>query len=337
MKYDGTLKEFETSGGIKIYKMPVEAFPGHLTNCYLILDDVVTLVDVASGTEAATQELRDSFDRLKKEFGISVAFKDVGRLIITHGHIDHFGGSSSVADETGAEICIHELDASVIHHFRERLLVSSNNLRFYLDRSGMPEERIQALVQMNRWSKDSMKSRDVAHVLKAGPLPGSDVIVIHHAPGHCPGQICVQVEDILLTSDHVLSRITPNQSPEIIMRYTGLGHYEESLKKIQEIPGIRIGLGGHEDEMEDLSKRIDEIIEFHEGRLEKVLNILDEPRTLAEVSQGLFGNLMDYSILMGLLETGAHVEYLYERDQLVVTNHDEMEQTFNPVLKYQRC
>jgi hypothetical protein len=35
-----------------------------------------------------------------------------------------------------------------------------------------------------------------------------------------------------------------------------------------------------------------------------------------------------------MLETGAHVEYLYERGQLIVTNIDEVDQKFNPVLKY---
>lgn len=336
MKYDKTLKKFESSEGVTIYKMPVEAFPGHLTNCYLIMDDPVTLVDCASGMDSANADLRESFASLRDEFGVSVTLEDVKRLIITHGHVDHFGGFGFVVDATGAEIYIHQLDASVIRQFRERLLVSSNNLHFYLDRSGMSEERVKALVQMNRWSKDSIESREVDLALEDGPLPGSP-IVIHHVPGHCPGQICIQVHDLMLTSDHILSRITPNQSPEVIMRYTGLGHYIDSLRKIGKVEGIRMGLGGHEAEMEDLGKRIDEIIDFHVERLDKVLDIVQEPKTLAEVSDGLFGKLMDYSILMGLLETGAHVEYLYERGQLHVTNFEDVEKTFNPILKYQRC
>src|SRR5690606_16499796 len=137
-----------------------------------------------------------------------------------------------------AEIGIHELDCSVIRNFKERLFVSSTNLRFFLDRSGLSEERISALVEMNKWSKDTFQARGVDFTFDEGPLPKSE-LVAYHAPGHCPGQVCLRLHDILFTADHVLSHITPNQSPEAITRYTGLGHYMEALRKIRGLDGIR--------------------------------------------------------------------------------------------------
>ena len=46
---------------------------------------------------------------------------------------------------------------------------------------------------------------------------------------------------------------------------------------------------------------------------------------MIEVSEGLFGKQMNYHILLAMLETGAHLEYLYERGRLVITNIDEVE------------
>jgi len=39
-------------------------------------------------------------------------------------------------------------------------------------------------------------------------------------------------------------------------------------------------------------------------------------------------------VLLALEEVGAHVEFLYERGQLAVSNLDEVEKEDNPPLKY---
>ena len=108
----------------------------------------------------------------------------------------------------------------------------------------------------------------------------------------------------------------------------------DSLRKIAELDGIRIGLGGHEDEMEELGARIQDTLDFHDARLNKTLDLLDDPKTVAEVSQGLFGKQMNYHILLAMLETGAHMEFLYERGLIHVTNIDDVEKSFNPILTY---
>lgn len=321
---DKTLKRHTTSHGMTVYKLPVEAFANHVTNCYLVLDDKVTLIDTGSGMDDSNKSLVECFDGLKSEFGETLTLKDVERVIITHGHIDHFGGVNFVLKESGAELGIHELDTSVIRHFRERLLASSSALRHFLNRSGMATDRIDALLQMNKWSKDTFQARDVDFSFDEGQIEGSS-LVAHHAPGHCPGQVVMQLDDILFTADHVLSRITPNQSPASITRYTGVGHYMDSLRKVRKLEGVRIALAGHELEMENWQERIDDTIGFHQGRLEKTFNLLDEPKSMAQVSEGLFGKQMNYHILLAMLEAGAHLEYLYERGRLVITNIDDVE------------
>ena len=64
---------------------------------------------------------------------------------------------------------------------------------------------------------------------------------------------------------------------------------------------------------------------MHHQRLDKVLDLLDEPRTIAEVSLGLFGEVHGYNVLLALEETGADVEYLYSRGRLGIANLKEVE------------
>jgi len=333
MKNNKQVARYETSAGTVVYKLPIEAFPNHVTNCYLILDDAVTLIDAASGWEKSNAELKDIFDTLRSEFGEAVTLADVGRLIFTHGHIDHFGGLNFVVKEANPEVGIHALDASVLKNFDERLIVATKNLQVYLQRAGVSDKNIEKLLALHKWSKGTFHASKVDFTFEEGPIAGTNLYA-HHTPGHCPGQCCLQLDDILFTADHVLSHTTPTQSPEFIYRYTGLGHYFESLQKIRNVDDVRLGLGGHEDDMNDVPRRAADIVAFHQRRLEKTLNLCDEPKSIQTISKELFGERKDYHVLLAFLETGAHVEYLYERGQLTVSNIDEIEDAPNPVLLY---
>jgi glyoxylase-like metal-dependent hydrolase (beta-lactamase superfamily II) len=146
----------------------------------------------------------------------------------------------------------------------------------------------------------------------------------------------LQVDDVLLTADHVLARITPHQAPESITNHMGLSHYLDSLAEIEGLDGIRLALGGHEAPMDDLGGRIREIKQAHQERLAKVLDICRRPRSIAEISRELFGKVESYHVLLALEETGAHVEYLYQRGELVAANLEEIERTSQPVVEYVR-
>lgn len=323
-----------TSGGTEVYKLPVWAFADHVTNCYLVLDDAVTLIDCSSAIGDANGSLERCLETARREFGCRAGLGDVQRLLITHGHVDHFGGANYVLEKSGAALAIHALDVSTLQNFEERRIVAAKDLQIFLERAGLSRERIAHMMAMYHWSKGIFQPVHVDTVLRDGPLEDSP-FVVHHVPGHCPGQVCLQLDDILFTADHVLDKITPHQSPEFITRNMGLGHYFESLKKTRALDGIRVGLGGHMNDITDLRARIDETRRFHEERLDRTLEICRAPRTVQEVSRELFGKRESYHVLLAVLEAGAHVEFLYERGLLHVENHESIEDVVNPVLHYE--
>jgi hypothetical protein len=117
----------------------------------------------------------------------------------------------------------------------------------------------------------------------------------------------------------------------------GLAHYLDSLTKIEKLAGIRLGLGGHEGVIDDVGARIQDIKASHNRRLQKTVDICSTPKSIADISKELFGDVQSYHVLLALEEAGAHVEYLHQRGELVADNVAEIESEKQPVIKYVRA
>lgn len=330
------IERFESDTGVRIYRLPLEAFPKFVVYAYLLLNgDKPILVDCGSSMEKSNADLLAAFEALQTDFGESVSLPDLGRILITHGHIDHHGGLNFLRSQTSAPVGIHPLDRRIIAAYEERVVIATKNLRVYLERAGVKPDLIVKIMEMYGFAKRMIKSEPVDFLLEEDqPFDG---LRFYHTPGHGSGQVCIQVGDIMLTADHILNRITPHQAPESITRYTGLGHYLESLDKIKQVPDIRLALGGHEDPIHDLYGRILDIKADHQNKLERILDIIrkaEHPLTISEISKGMYDTVKGYTILLALEEVGAHVEYLYERGWLAIANLDEIEANPNPALRY---
>jgi glyoxylase-like metal-dependent hydrolase (beta-lactamase superfamily II) len=330
-------QKFTTSAGRVIYSFPVQSFPSLINNIYLISDgDKLILVDCGSGFAEANDQLLAGVTAVSHQFNEAISLEAVTHILITHGHIDHFGGLPFVRQFTNAPVGVHVLDRRVLSNFEERSIFSSSRLDTFLEGAGVSEEHRQQLMQVYLFGKQFYKSTSVQFLLEEGkPTVGG--IEVFHVPGHCPGQVCLLVDDVLLTADHVLSRTTPHQAPESITHNMGLGHYLDSLDKIAKVPHVRLALGGHEAPMTDVYGRIQAIKTAHDDRLNKILEICHKPKSLADISRDLFGRVESYHVLLALEETGAHVEYLYQRGELIAANLDEIQKTHHPVVQYQKA
>lgn len=325
---------FDSAGGRRIYLLPIETFPDHVNNVYLVLDGAGHALLVDAGSQLASS--RDDFARaaavLDRIHGLVGALDHVDDLVVTHGHVDHYGGAG-LWKQRGARVAVHELDARVLTRFDERLVVAALALRQFLAAAGVGAEERAELERMYLHGKSHFKPVAVDRVLTDGAVVCG--AVVHHAPGHCPGQVCLQIDNVLLTADHVLARITPHQAPESITASTGLDHYFDALEKVRRIGGIDLALGGHEEPMPQLAQRIVEIEAFHRARLEKVRAICAaEPRTVREITLALFGEQTHYGRILAYEEAGAHVEFLARRGQLEIANLDDFQDQDNPVLRY---
>ena len=129
-----------------------------------------------------------------------------------------------------------------------------------------------------------------------------------HTPGHCPGQVCIGLGDILLSADHILPTITPHQRPKhyaqhrlgALLRLAGQGPHPWT--------GSIWRIGGHEQPFREINKRIDEIRRAICASSDKILNIVqqaDGPISVDEISTRLYTRVKGFHVLLAVQEVGA--------------------------------
>jgi glyoxylase-like metal-dependent hydrolase (beta-lactamase superfamily II) len=147
----------------------------------------LTLVDtgVAHQAERVLDEVRQ----------IGRAPRDLDTIVITHAHVDHTGSCAELAEQTGARVLAHRLDAPVIRGEAEICPpVLSELERPYLEQANsrvVPAPPCRVDVEL----EDGMD-------LDLGG--GASVI---HVPGHTPGSIAVYMSGLrtLFCGDAVAS------------------------------------------------------------------------------------------------------------------------------------
>jgi len=322
------MEYFESSTGIPIFQIPLEAFPGLWTYAYLVLHkEFIVLVDSGSGIgEAGDQLIEGLLQAGRSGLGASFSLKDLTHVFITHGHIDHFGGLKEICARSNALVGVHELDQRNITNFLERRTLNLLNLSDYLDMAGVNGEKRESLLDFYHYTLRLFDSENVdfgfeAINMKLGPFQ------FLHVPGHSGGHVAIRIDNILFCGDHVLTETTPHQAPEQLSPWCGLNHYLRSLDLLVEwAEGSHLALCGHEQPITNLKSRIFEIKQMHVDRLDEVLTFFRSPNTINALSESLFGETHGFDGLLAIEEAGAHVEYLYQRGKLSIENYGLLDQ-----------
>ena len=315
------------------------------TWAYLFECEGVNLVD--AGAHGTLDELNDGIETAGYLPG------NVDRVIITHGHSDHDGAAFRFVRDAGAELWAHEVYARTLPFDDSRI---QRSLKTPL------AAQMDALKSRNGRSRDSdsfwhsepgyaeaKKAAEVDRRVRGGERVGD--MRLMHTPGHSPDELCVVLDNVVFTGDHVLPEITPH--PTCRVRFTeevgralspeytdadalyGLETYIRSLRMVEELgesiqvlPAHRLFNKGRFN-FSDIG-RIGEIIEHHAERLEMALDVVDgDGGTLTDVTRALFPRQTPSSPVyhLALTEAMAHVELLHESGDLDVTEDGALRST----------
>jgi len=300
-------------------KLPNPFFEGE-NRVYLIGSEPLTLIDTGVATKETYDSLVDAMRKLKLDI------QDVGRVILTHKHIDHIGNAWRIQQETGAEVLIHEADAHAIEN------VDPEGGRFdELVRERMKQWHLSTdQFQPRSTNSSSWEIEDCrATIIKDGQKIELDQqatqssIQVINTPGHTLGSICLLYGSHLFSGDHVLEHISPNIGIGDMKHRGLLAKFYESLNRVEQLDRSDLTvMPGHGASFQGLSKRCQYLIKHHDKRLDKIRAVLEksEVATVYEIAQGIFRRLKDYHILLGCAEVASHLDYLEMHNQVSQTD-----------------
>lgn len=180
--------------------------PGYVSVWLLSTPEGAILIDAAQ--EPYVDHVIDGI----KKSGFDL--KDIKYILLTHGHLDHFGGAARIQELSGARVVALEEDWKMMEQFAPRP-------------GALP---------------DRAPKRDM--VVKEGDTLtlGGETLTFYRHPGHTPGSLTAVF--------NVLDNGTPHKAvlfggPGPRNGVTGGQQFIESLDRIAQIPGIEVHVQIH--------------------------------------------------------------------------------------------
>jgi glyoxylase-like metal-dependent hydrolase (beta-lactamase superfamily II) len=246
--------------------------------------------------------------------------KEVSEIWITHYHPDHFGYAGGLQKKTEAILSMSKVDAELGLGSWEGNFLSTLEKNYEL--AGIPKEVAKQMVHNTESFIERVQPYpEVNHYFEEGENVkfGKYEYEIIFTPGHSDGLIVFfnKEKSVLLSTDHLLPKITPNISYWFHGDPNPLASYLQSLEKIRQL-NAEIVIPSHGKPFFKANKRIDEIKHHHEIRLESLLEELaDHGHTVYEASQKLFSTINTiHETRFAIGETLAHLEYLRYKGDL---------------------
>lgn len=298
-------------------------------NAYLIEDDPLTLVDSGPNSGKALDEMEQALAAHGRRI------EEIGLLIVTHQHIDHFGLASIIARRSGAEVAALDALAPYLGNFGQEADEDDAYAQAIMRRHGIPPDVVAALRAVSGSFRGWGAKVQVTQPLKDGErLTLRDrTLTALHRPGHSPSDTVFHDEArrTLIAADHLLAHISSNP---LISRplgaapdYTGprpraLITYIQSLEQTAAMD-LDLVLTGHGDPVTDHRALIEQRMRMHARRAQKIHRLIAErPRTAHEIAQELWGNVAVTQAYLTLSEVLGHVDLLLDRGEVTEQEDD---------------
>ncbi len=311
----------------ELYRLPIPLPNNSLSsvNVYAAVSaDGLRLIDSGWNAPEVYTALVDEL----RELGMQVS--DIKEILLTHNHPDHIGLAERFAREAGARLLLHRLDAASEAAYAEDRQGMLAEMQIWLQTNGMPREERETLIGgMHRMAFRIPTYRPDTL------LEGGEVLAWHPfrfeviwTPGHAAGLVCLYEPQaqVLISSDHVLERISPNIGLSARQSGDPLEEYLRSLQLVRDVP-VKLVLPGHGAPFSDLAGRVDALIAHHEQRLQEMVDALADEDDGGQTAYGIasrlswrgsehgWQRLQPFDRLGALSETLAHLHYLTNQGQ----------------------
>lgn len=304
----------EGQGSLRKLSIPTE-LPIGTVNAYLLMGEEPALIDTGPNCDY-------SFDFLKKEIkrnGLDMS--DIGKVLLTHGHVDHYGLATKISERSKARIFAHEGDKEMVENLVGVFRQNRDRVREEMRKNGMPQETLNIVEDFFEFLLDLSEETRVDHCLHDGQEigAGDTILKVIHTPGHSLGSVSfLSSQGDLFTGDALLAGMTPNS---VCGDYNKLAaripEYVETLRKLRIIDTKQI-FPGHGESFTDARSVADRCLAMIDSRRNQILETLStRSLTAFDLTTMLYGMLPIQEIFLGFSEVLGHLEALREEGRIV--------------------
>ncbi|MBN1615346.1 MAG: MBL fold metallo-hydrolase [Deltaproteobacteria bacterium] len=291
-------------------------------NIYAVGRGPITLIDTGLKIPGALEYIRQ---RLQSA---GFDLEDIERIIVTHGHQDHFGLAVAMRQASGRQIpCfIHEDDRWRVASENYREGAWTPEMERFLAMADMPPSEIEKVKDRFVFLRELCDPLDDVSIMRDGDVFTGDGyhLTVIHTPGHTTGNCCLYESrrSILFSGDHIIKHITPNPLMEIKRThlrdpdYRSLKTYLLSLEKLRGVKA-RLVFPGHGEYIEDLSGIMDGYVVHHRERMDLIWKALRrESRPLYRLIGDVFPFVPEGDAFLAVSELLVHLEILLEEGRV---------------------
>jgi glyoxylase-like metal-dependent hydrolase (beta-lactamase superfamily II) len=302
----------EVVPGIHMLELPLPFSLG-IVNVWLVrLESGWLLIDTGMHTEAC-------FDALARALeGLSVEWRDIRRILLTHIHPDHIGLVPKLIPLTGSPLDLHWADNELLIQITEKDLHSDRETEILSAAgvsSGMRELVYASMVEIQQSFVRLTPDRLL--------LGGETVATAHGAleviwtPGHSPGHVCLYDRErrLLISGDHILEHISPNIGWQ--PGRDALGEFLSSLDRIAALD-VDLVLPSHGAPFKGHREWVRKTQEHHAERCARIVALVEDGASTAhQIAARLWNrHLSPFHYRFAIFEVLAHLEYLERREVL---------------------
>jgi len=284
----------EVTSRIHSIPAPTGFYTGPQAPCvYLVADGGEgALVDSGFGDE---QSVRARLDYLRERPEIRLRY-----IVLTHHHLDHASGAHQIRQATGAEIAMHTQEELSLRDWRGEIPQDVD----------VPPDQRAIVEQVRRFRRQAAEAvPDIAIADGARLSVGGLTLEVVHTPGHTLGSICIYLreERALFTGDTALGLGTVAISPP---PHGDMRLYLESLERLKGYDAALM-LPGHGRPVQEVARKLQELIDHRREREEQVLRLLaDGMTTPRAMLRAIYQELDRRIVPMALRQLEAHLAKL---------------------------
>jgi glyoxylase-like metal-dependent hydrolase (beta-lactamase superfamily II) len=277
-------------------QFPREWGSGDATNIYLIKGKRTVLVDTGFDSPSNREYVEEAMKKLTSW--------RIDAILITHGHLDHFGMAGYIQRESGAGLYIHEEDSIALEDYRRSLSwldevwVHAVEAGYSLDE--LDDARLKLLASLDLMTKPEgyTKFRGLEMDLVEG------MISTIHIPGHTKGCVGYVLGDSVFSGDTALEGSTV------------VGDLRKEFLAIQKLKLFKRVYTGHK-KTPIAPADLDRLEAHFSKKLDEVLRRCRVGKTLKELVQEVYpmfsGNDVNFiKKVIPIRQTISYLRYLEE-------------------------